>query len=183
MNVSPSFAQTAIVLVRGACTPPRTRRLYRPAGHSSSFTTLFSVWARGACTPSCRCRLYRPRGAPCQPLSKCLGPIPPFASVVWTDLAGCSFQFSTCSCVSAWGWYPLPRSTTVPTRGVLIQVHNVLLLAREGPVPPPAGAVCTDPAGRPASRCLSAWGLYPLSRVSSGPTSWGARFSLASAVT
>ena len=40
MNLSPSFGQNAIVLVREACTPSRTRRLYRPAGHSSSFTAL-----------------------------------------------------------------------------------------------------------------------------------------------
>ena len=31
--------------------------------------------------------------------------------------------------------------------------------------------VCTDPAGRFFSRCLSAWGLYPLPRASSVPTS------------
>ena len=39
--------------------------------------------------------------------------------------------------MSVWGLYPLPRSSSVPTRGTLIQVHNMLLHAREGRVPLP----------------------------------------------
>ena len=59
-------------------------------------------------------------------------------------------------------------------RRTLTQFHNFLVLGRVGPVPPSAGVVCTDPAGRFFSRCLSAWGLYPLPRASSVPTSWDA---------
>ena len=143
MNVSPSFSQTAIVVVRGACTPSRTRRLYRPAGHSSSVTTLLPYG----------------RAGPVPPLAGvvCNGP----ASIVCTDLAGRSFQLLTCRCVGTRGLYPLPRASSVPTlrgalpaavrvrgactpfrecrlyrpRGTLVSVQHLQLRERVGPVP------------------------------------------------
>ena len=142
---------------------------------------------------------YLPRGTLFQPLLDCAGPVPPSASVVYIHFNGRSFSFTCCCCLRAWGLYPLPRASSVPIRGKLIQFHNLSMLKCVGPVPPSLGVVCTDPrgtlfqplfdcagpvppsasfvctdlTGRPFSFacccCLSARGLYPLPRASSVP--------------
>ena len=99
-----------------------------------------AVGVRGPCTPFRECRLYRHRG---KLLSRCL---------------------------SVWGLYPLPRESSVPTPRDAHSVRFLSLLEVRGACTPPAGVVCTDPAGRFFSRCLSVRGLHPLPRVSSVPT-------------
>ena len=72
-----------------------------------------------------------------QPLLDNEGPVPFSARVGRTDPAGLPPVLTICRC-----------------------------FACVGPVPPSAGVGCTDPGGRSFRRCLSAWGLYPLPRVS-----------------
>ena len=159
---------------------------------------------RGAGTPFRERRLYRPRGTLIQvhnfALLKCVRPVPPYAGVVCTDLVGSSFSFKCCCCLFVWGRYPLPLVSSVPTtrdalatavfmrggctlfrerrlyrhRGTLIQFHKFSLLKWVGPVPPFAGVVSTEPAKRLFNLYLSARGLYPLTRASSVTTLWGA---------
>ena len=76
-----------------------------------------------------------------QPLLDNEGPVPFSARVGRTDPSGLPPVLTICRC-----------------------------FACVGPVPPSAGVVCTDPGGRSFRRCLSAWGLYPLPRASSVPT-------------
>ena len=102
--------------MRGACTPSRERGLY---GTLIQFRFLSLLEVRVACTPFRARRLYRPRGTLFQSLLECVGPVPPFAGVVFTDPEERSFRLSILS-----------------------------LLECLGPVPPSAGVVCTDPAGR-----------------------------------
>ena len=213
--------------MRGACTPSRGV-VCTDARDAHPGPQCVAACARGACTPSRGRRLYRPCGTPGPSLSGCVGPAPPFASVVRVDLAGRSFRFVACSHVSAWGLYPLARgrlyrprdshlgsqcvacargaytpsrgrvsrASSVPTprddlpaavrargactpfrviclyrsRGTLVQYHHPLPLAREGPVPPPAGIVSSYLAERhvpPLSECEGAVSLlqcriYPL---------------------
>lgn len=60
-----------------------------------------AVYAGLACDASRGCRLYRPRGTPFQQLLECVGPVLLSACAVCTDLTARSFQFITCSRVSA----------------------------------------------------------------------------------
>ena len=109
---------------------------------------------RGACTPFSGCRLYRPRGKLFQLLLECVGLLPPPASVVCAYLAERSLSVTSCCYVTAWGLYPLPRVSSVPTqrdafsagagvrgactafherrldrpRGTITQFHNLSLL-------------------------------------------------------
>ena len=162
--------------MRGACTPSRGRCLHRDAHPGSPYVT---DCARGACTPSRRRRLYRPRGTPCQPLSECVGPVPPLASIVCANLAGRLFQFSTCSFVSAWGLYPLPRCRLYRSAGRSPRCSISSLFAREGPVSPPAGVAHGTPC-QPLFECVGPVTLF----ASVVCTDLGdVRFSLAPAVT
>ena len=157
-------------------TPSRGRRLYRDAHPGSQYV---ADCARGACTPSRGRRLSRPRGTPGQPLSECVGPVPPLASVICTNLAGCLFQLSTYSCVSAWGLYPLPRCRLYRSAGRSPRCSISSLFARAGPVPPSAGVAH-------GTHCLTLFECVgPVSPFASVVcTDLGdARFSLATAVT
>ena len=76
--------------------------------------------------------------------------------------------------LSARGLYPFHERHLYRPGEMLIQFHMLLLLECVGSVPPSAGVVCNDLVGSSFSfTCccwLSVWGLYPLPRVSSVPT-------------
>ena len=175
---------------------PRASSVPTPRdAHSVRFLSLLEML--GACTPFRECRLYRPCGTLSQPLLECAGPVPPSAGVVCTDPAGRSVSclhsgaarvrgacipfrgrrmyrprgtlFSRCW--SAWGLYPLPRASSVPTPRDAELVVCILFAAYvRGACIPFRGRRLYQPHGTPFSRCLSAWGLYPLPRALSVPT-------------
>ena len=98
---------------------------------------------RWACTPFRGCRLYRPRGTLFQPM----------------------LEFVGLACT------PFRERRLYRPRGTVIQFYILLLLERVGSVSPPAGVGDTDRSGRFFSRRWSAWGVYPIPRTSSVPTS------------
>ena len=147
---------------------------------------------RGACTPFSGCRLYRPRGKLFQLLLECVGLLPPPASVVCAYLAERSLSVTSCCYVTAWGLYPLPRVSSVPTqrdafsagagvrgactafherrldrpRGTITQFHNLSLLECLGPVPPSTCIVFTGTRGTLFQALLECvWPVRPFATV------------------
>ena len=113
-------ALSPAALMRGACTPFRDRRLYRPQGAIIQFRNLVAALVRGPCIPFRGCRLYRPRWTLIEfhmllLLLECVGSVPSSVGVVCTDRVGRSFSFTCCCCLSVWGLYPLPLVSSVPT--------------------------------------------------------------------
>ena len=144
-NAHPRFA---------ACRCLSARGLYHLPGAPSAPTRrgakAAAAGVRGARTPSRECRLRRPRG---------------------TLIQVNNLQFFECE----GRLYPFPRASSVPTRGTLNQCFAACrCLSARSLYPPSARVDCTDSAVRSIGFItrirLSARGLYPFLRASSGPT-------------
>ena len=100
--------------VRGLYLLPRVSYVRIRAGHV--FCRCLS--ARGL-YPFHERHLYRPGEMLIQfhmlLLLECVVSVPPSAGVVCTDLVGRSFSFTCCCCLSVWGLYTRPRTSSVPT--------------------------------------------------------------------
>ena len=100
--------------MRGACNPFAVVASTDPV---ERFLNLY-LSARGL-YPFHERHLYRPGEMLIQfhmlLLLECVVSVPPSAGVVCTDLVGRSFSFTCCCCLSVWGLYTRPRTSSVPT--------------------------------------------------------------------